>query len=126
MQTTERRGEARYTVAEIYEKRLTLKVRRDSGEFASAKLVDFSLRGIRIKYDLGLAIGSIVECSISIPKYLIKEVLFSVKVTYCNENRADRSFFIGGEVIQTDEQVWVSVFLRVQDFIGESLRTEKV
>jgi len=121
----ERRRAARYPVAEIYEKRLTLKIRINSGEFASARLVDVSLRGIRMKYDLGLAIGSVIECSISIPIYLTKEVLFSVKVIYCIENRTDRSYLIGGEITQTDEQLWVSIFLRVHDFIDESLRTGK-
>ena len=121
----EKRRAARYPVAEIYEKRLTLKIRINSGEFASARLVDVSLRGIRMKYDLGLAIGSVIECSISIPIYLTKEVLFSVKVIYCIENRTDRSYLIGGEITQTDEQLWVSIFLRVHDFIDESLRTGK-
>ena len=121
----EKRRAARYPVAEIYEKRLTLKIRRDSGEFASARLVDVSLRGIRIKYGVGLAVGSVVECSISIPVYLTKEVLFSVKVIYCIENRTDRSYLIGGEITQTDEQLWVSVFLRVRDFVDQSLRTGK-
>ena len=121
----EKRRETRFTVAEIYQKGLTLKVRRDSGEFAPVKLLDISLRGIRIKYDLGLVVGSVIECSICIPMYLTKEVLFSVKVIYCIENRADRSYLIGAEVTQTDEQSWVNVFLRVHDFIDESLRTGK-
>jgi len=121
----ERRREARHPVAEIYEERLTLKIRRNSGEFTSARLVDVSLRGIRIKYNHRLAIGSVVECSISIPVYLTKEVLFGVKVIYCIENRTDKSYLIGGEITQTDEQLWVSVFLRVRDFVDQSLRTGK-
>jgi hypothetical protein len=125
MQVIERRGEVRYTVAETCDKRLTLKIRRNTGEFTSAELVNVSLRGIRIKYDLGLIIGSVVQCSIYIPKYLTKEVSFSVKVIYCIENREERSFLIGGEIIQTYEQLWVSVFLRVYDFIDKSLRTGK-
>jgi hypothetical protein len=119
----EKRTETRYTVAEIYQKRLTFKVRRNSGEFAPVKLLDISLRGIRIKYDLGLAVGSVIECSISIPTYPTEEVLFSVKVIYCIENRTDRSYLIGAEIIQTDEQLWVSFFLRVHDFIDNGLRT---
>lgn len=125
IQVIEQRRETRYTVAEVYQKRLTLKVRTNSGEFATVKLLDISLRGIRIKYDLGLAVGSVIECSISIPMYLTKGVLFSVKVIYCIENRTDRSYLIGAEITQTDEQLWVSVFLRVHDFIDESLRTGK-
>jgi len=121
----EKRREVRYPVAEIYEKRLTLKIRRELGELVSAKLVDVSLRGIRIKHDLGLAVGSVVECSISMPKYLTKEVLFSAKVIYCIENKTERNYLIGGEIIHTDEQLWVSVFLSVHDFIGESLRAGK-
>jgi len=121
----EKRKETRYTVTEIYQKGLTLRVRRNSGEFVPVKLLDISLRGIRIKYDVGLAVGSVVECSISIPMYLTKEVLFNVKIIYCIENRTDRSYLIGAEITQTDEQSWVSVFLRVHDFIDESLRIGK-
>ena len=121
MQVIERRKEARHPVAEVYEKRLTLKIRANSGEFVSAELVDVSLRGIRTKYGLGLAVGSVIECSISIPK----EVLFSVKVIYCIENRTDGSYLIGGEITQTDGQLWMSIFLRVRGFIDESLRTGK-
>jgi hypothetical protein len=121
----EKRKETRYTVTEIYQKRLTLRVRRNSGEFVPVKLLDISLRGIRIKYDVGLAVGSVVECSISTPMYLTKEVLFNVKIIYCIENRTDRSYLIGAEITQTDEQSWVSVFLRVHDFIDESLRIGK-
>ena len=121
----EKRKETRYTVTEIYQKGLTLRVRRNSGEFVPVKLLDISLRGIRIKYDVGLAVGSVVECSISTPMYLTKEVLFNVKIIYCIENRTDRSYLIGAEITQTDEQSWVSVFLRVHDFIDESLRIGK-
>jgi hypothetical protein len=122
----EKRKETRYTVTEIYQKRLTFKVRRNSGEFAPVKLLDISLRGIRIKYDLGLPVGSVVECSISIPMYLTKEVLFSVKIIYCIGNTTDTSYLIGAEITQTDEQSWVSVFLRIHDFIDESLRIGKM
>jgi hypothetical protein len=125
IQVIEKRRETRYTVAEMYQKRLTLKVRKNSGEFALAKLVDISLRGIRIEYDLGLAVGAVFECSITIPTYLTKEFWFSVKVIYCIENRTERSYLIGAEITQTDEQLWVDVFLRVHDFIDESLRTGK-
>ena len=125
MQVIEKRRETRYTAAEIYQKRFTLKVKMNSGGFAPAKLLDISLRGIRIRHDLGLAVGSVIECLISIPMYLTEEVLFSVKVIYCIENRTDRSYLIGAEITQTDEQSWVSVFLRVHDFIDESLHTGK-
>jgi len=121
----EKRRETRYTIAEIYQKRLVLKVRRNSGEFAPVKLLDISLRGIRIKYDLGLPVGSVIECSISIPMYLTKEALFSAKVIYCIENRTETSYLIGAEITQIDEQLWVSVYLRIHDFINESLRTGK-
>ena len=125
IQAIEKRRETRYTVAEMYQKRLTLKVKGESGEFAQVKLLDISLRGIRIEYNLGLAVGSVVECSVTIPTYLTKEVFFSVKVIYCIENRTERSYLIGAEITQTDEQLWVNVFLRVYDFIDESLRTGK-
>ena len=125
MQVIEKRKETRYTIPEIYQEWLTTKIMRNSGEFASVRLIDVSLRGIRIKYDFGLAVDSVIKCSISIPIYLTKEFLFSVKVIYCIEDKTDRGYLIGGEITQPDEHLWVKAFLRVHDFIDESLRTGK-
>jgi hypothetical protein len=118
----ERRPETRYTVPEIYQEHITLKTQKDSGEFVAAKLVNISLRGIKIKDQFALAVGSMIECSISIPESITKEVPFSAKVSYCIEDKVDGNYLIGAEITRTSEQLWVDIFLRVHDFIDASLR----
>ena len=119
----ERRQESRYTVPEIYQKHITFKIKNDSGEFVATKLLNVSLRGIKIKDQFKLAVGSVIECSISIPESITKETPFNAKVIYCIENKVDGSYLSGAEITQTSEQLWVNIFLRVHDFIDKSLRT---
>lgn len=118
----ERRQETRYTVPEIYQNHITLKIKKDSGEFVAAKLLNVSLRGIKIRDKFGLAAGSVIECSISIPESITKETPFNAKVVYCIEDKVDGDYLMGAEITQTSEQLWVNIFLRVHDFIDQSLR----
>ena len=119
----EKRRQTRYTVPEIYQEEITLKVKRDPVEFAVvAELLNISLSGIKIKYPFPLPMGSIIECSISIPQLVTEEIAFSVKVAYSIEDKGDGNYLIGGEITQTNEQLWVNTFFRVHDFIGASLR----
>jgi hypothetical protein len=118
----EKRRETRYTVPEIYQELITLKIKKDSGEFVAAKLLNISLSGIKIKDQFALAVGSIIECSISIPESITKEIPFSVKVAYCIEDKVDGNYLIGAEITRTSEQLWVNISLGVHDFIDASLR----
>ena len=118
----EKRREARYTVPEIYQERITLKIKKDSGEFVAAELLNISLSGIKIKDPFALAVGSIIECSISISEFITKEIPFSARVAYCIEDRADGKYLIGAEIARTSEQLWVDVFFRVHDYIDANLR----
>jgi len=119
----EKRREARYTVPEIYKEHITLKIKKESGEFVAGELLNISLSGIKIKDPFALAVGSIIECSISIPEFITKEIPFNARVAYCIEDKVDGKYLIGGEITQTSEQLWVDIFFRVHDFIGASLRT---
>ncbi len=99
-----------------------MKIKKDSGEFVPAELLNISLSGIKIKDQFALAVGSIIECSICIPKSTIKETPFSVKVAYCIEDKVDGNYLIGAEITRTSEQLWVNISFRVHDFIDASLR----
>ena len=118
----ERRQETRYTIPDIYQNHITLKVKRESGEFAAVRLLNVSLRGIKIKDQSMAAVGSVMDCFISVPGSITKEIPFSARVAYCIEDKVDRSYLIGAEITQTSEYLWVNIFLRVHDFIDESLR----
>ena len=118
--------EARYTVPEIYQEHITLKIKKDSGEFVAAELLNISLSGIKIKDPFALAVGSIIECSTSIPEFITKEIPFSARVAYCIEDRVDGNYQIGAEITRTSEQLWVNIFFRVHDFIDASLRISDI
>jgi hypothetical protein len=115
----ERRKETRHVVPEIYQKYITFKIRRDPGEFVPTELLDFSLYGIKIKDSFVLAIDSLMECLISAPKCLTREIPFSVQVKYCIQNEPGEGYLIGAEIIQSGDHLWLNVFSKVHDYINE-------
>ena len=119
----EKRGATRYTVPEIYQEQISLKIKKESGEFVAAELLNISLSGIKVKESFALAVGSIIECSLSVPQFITEEITFSSRVVYCIEDKGDGNYLIGAEITQTNEQLWVNTFFTVHDFIGAKLRT---
>ncbi len=117
----ERRKDTRYAVPEIYHRYVTFKVRKNPGEFVPAELLDFSLCGIKIKAPFPLAVYSVIECLISIPKSLTKEIQFSAKIKHCIHVEPGGDYVIGAEIIQIDDKTWFSVFSKVHDFIKERI-----
>ncbi len=120
---SENRRETRYTVPEIYQELITLKIKKDSGEFVAARLLNISLSGIKIEDQFPLPAGSIIECSISIPESIIKEIPFGARVAYCIQDKEKGAYLIGAQIIRASEQIWVDIFFRTQNFINASLRT---
>ncbi len=118
---TERRKEARYGVRDIYQNYVTFKVKKDSDEFVPGKLIDFSLHGIKMKNPTPFAIGSTIECLISIPKSLTKEIPFSARINYCIQDELDEDYLMGAEIINTVDRLWLVIFSKVHDFINERM-----
>ena len=118
---TERRKEVRYGVPDIYQNYVTFKIKKDSNEFVPGKLIDFSLHGIQIKNSTPLATGSTIECLISIPKSLSKEIPFSARINYCIQDELDEDYLMGAEIINTDDRLWLVIFSKVHDFINERM-----
>ncbi len=121
----ERRKEIRYTIPEIYQTYMKLRIKVDTGEFLPALLVNVSLRGIKIRSFSELAVGSVTDCLISMPGSLAEEIPFSTEIHYCYEDKQSAGFLVGAEIIQTSERLWVKAFFRIHDFIDESLRVQK-
>ncbi|OGP67080.1 MAG: hypothetical protein A2169_08175 [Deltaproteobacteria bacterium RBG_13_47_9] len=117
----EKRLGKRYTVPEIYRKYILFKFRKDSGEFVPMELLDFSSNGIRVKSPYTLPVDSAMECLISVPKSLTKEIPFIAKIKHCTQDESDEGYLIGAEIIQTSDKVWFDVFSRVHDFIKERI-----
>jgi hypothetical protein len=114
----ERRKETRYVVPEIYQKHITFKIRRDPGEFVPVELVDFNPYRIKIRDSFVSAVDSPMECLISAPKSLTREIPFSVKVKYCIQNDPGEGYLIGAEIVQGGYHLWLNVFSKVHDYIN--------
>jgi hypothetical protein len=113
----ERRKGERYVLPELYSKYITFKARKVSGDFVDAELFDFGSGGIRIKSRQGLSVHSTIECFISAPKSLTKEVSFTGKIKYCIQEESGGDYLIGAEIVETSDKVWFALFSEVHDFI---------
>jgi hypothetical protein len=117
----ERRKGARTVVPQIYREYITFKIKEKSGEFVDAELLDFGPYGIRAKNRLAFPVDSAIECLISIPKSLTKEIPFTAKIKYSLPNEPEGDYLIGAEILQTGDPLWLNVFSRVHDFIKERM-----
>jgi len=117
----ERRKEERHVVPEIYGKYITFKVRKGSGDFVDAELFNFTRNGIRIKSGHELPFGSIIECIVSVPKSLTKQIFFTGRIKYCIQEEPMGNYLIGVEIIETGDQVWFDLFSKIHDFIKERI-----
>lgn len=113
----ERRKEERHAVPEIYGKYITFKVRKVSGDFVDAELFNFTANGIRIKSRYELPFDSIIECMVSVPKSLTKQIFFTGKIRYCIQEEPMGNYLIGVEITETSDKVWFDLFSKVHDFI---------
>ncbi|MGB7572452.1 MAG: PilZ domain-containing protein [Thermodesulfobacteriota bacterium] len=114
---SERRKEERYVVPEIYRKYILFKLTTVSGDAVDAELFNFSSRGISIKSRCRFTVDSPIECLISVPKSLTKEIPFTGKIKYCIEDEPGGDYLIGAEIIRTSDKVWFDLVLKVHDFI---------
>jgi len=117
----ERREEKRHIVPELYRKYIALKVREATGEYVLMKLLDFSPKGIRMKSSYEIPVDSAIECLISAPKSITKEVPFIGEIKYCIQDEFDGDYLIGAEIIETSDRLGFEVFSEVHDFIKERM-----
>ena len=113
----ERRKGERHIVPEIYRKYITFKVKKASGDFVDAELFNFTPNGIRIKSGYELPFDSIIECMVSVPKSLTKQISFTGRVKYCILEEPMGNYLIGVEIIKAGDKVWFDLFSKVHDFI---------
>lgn len=117
----ERRKETRHVVPEIYQKYIIFKINNVSGEFVPAQLLDFSLYGIKVRDSVALPVDSTIECLISVPRSLTKEVQFNAKIKYCVQGEPDGGYLIGGEILQRGDNLWLTLFSKNHDYISERI-----
>jgi hypothetical protein len=116
-----RRKEERYELPELYRKYVLFKVKRVSGDAVDAELFNFSSRGISIRSRYRFTVGSPIECSISAPKSLTREIPFTGRIKYCIEDEPGGDYLIGAEIIGTSDKVWFDLFLKVHDVIKSKI-----
>ncbi len=58
-----------------------------------------------------------MECLISVPKSLTKEIPFAAKIKYCVQDEPGGDYLIGAEIIRMGDKIWLEVFSKVHDFI---------
>lgn len=121
MNIEDRRRESRYNVPEIYSHYIVLKIKFGPGNYIPSILLDFSRHGIRLKSPIYIDTDSVMECLISVPASLTKEVSFKVKVRYCTADNAASDFIIGTEIIEIPDELWFNVFEKVHDFIRDRM-----
>lgn len=117
----EKRQDERYGVPEIYRKYIIFKIKNASNEFVPVELFDFSLHGIKTRSPFLLWVDSVMECLISVPKSLTKEIPFIAKIKYCVQDEPGGDYLIGAEIIRTSDKIWLDVFSKVHDFIKERI-----
>ena len=116
----DRRREIRYTVPEIYRFYFIFKI-KTGDSFTSSALLDFSRHGIKLKSPIRIESDSILECKISVPASLKKEIDFKIKVKYCSADDTTNDFIIGGEIVEIQDELWFNVFEKVHDFIRDRI-----
>ena len=117
----ERREEKRHVVPEIYRKYITLKVREATDEYVPVKLLDFSPKGIRMKSSYEIPVDSTIECLISAPKSITREVPFIGEIRYCIQDELEGDYLIGAEIVETSDRLGFEIFSEVHDFIKERM-----
>lgn len=122
MNTPERRKETRYHVPEIYRKYIVFKIKDLKNNFIQTVLLDFSRHGIRLHSSHRVENASTLECIISVPASLKKEIGFMAKVRYCIEDdTSPHDFIIGAEIVEISDRLWFNVFEKVHDFIRDRM-----
>lgn len=116
----ERRKGKRQEVPELYREYIALKIRKDSNEWVPIELLDFSQQGIRILSPFALSIHSTMECLVSAPQSLSKEVTFIAKIIYCIDD-VEGDYLVGAEIMQSEDELWLDLFSKVHDFIKERI-----
>ena len=118
---TERRKGERLVVPDLYRKYITFRVREVSGDFVDAELFNFSSHGIRIRSRYELPFNSMIDCLVSVPKSLTKEIPFKGRIKYCIQEEPMGNYLIGAEIIEPPDKIAFELFLKSHDFMKERI-----
>ena len=80
-----------------------------------AVLLDFSRHGLKFSTPESLKPESVIECRLSIPLSLSKEISLTARIRHCTE--VEGNYIAGAEIDNVSEDLWFRVFEKVHDFI---------
>jgi phosphoglycolate phosphatase len=112
----ERRKERRYDVPDIYRKYIDVEVTGKQGRLR-ATLVELSGHGLRLAAAEHFEPGSSLECVLTSPRSLSREVAVTVRVRH-SEKHGDE-YVTGAEIERIHSEVWFKVFQQIVRFISE-------
>ena len=62
-------------------------------------------------------LGSMIDCIISAPEFMTKEISFSLRVKYCQF--VSGHYEIGAEIESVADKTWFDIFTEIHNFIIE-------
>ncbi len=68
-----------------------------------------------------LSVDSEIECVISIPKSLTKEIPFRADVKYCIQDEDGGDYVVGAEIVPRGDNLWLDLFSKVHNYIKERM-----
>jgi len=67
------------------------------------------------------SVNSEIECLISMPKCLTKEIPFRARVKYCIQHEEEGDYVVGAEIVPRGDNLWLDLFSKVHDYIKERM-----
>jgi hypothetical protein len=110
----EKRKEERYHVSTVYRQYIELRVKA-GGAYVPVVPLNFSRHGILFESPVPLNADSSIECLISIPRLLSKDIVFGTRIKHCQKK--GNSFIISAAIDTIADATWFNIFMEVHDFI---------
>ena len=108
------RREQRYPVPGVYQRYISLKVKRDH-VFVPVILHNFSGRGVLFESRVPFEMGAHADCVISISQSLSRDIAFDIRVKHCQTK--NKTFFVGAAIETVADATWFHIFREVHDYI---------
>ena len=114
----DRRQSPRHPVAEIYQKYISCVIYENGHGYNDARILDFSLNGIKIESPVSKELDSELNCIISLPKLYSKDLKAKLRICHiapAEEN--DGNYIIGAQIIESDRTYLARVYTKILEFI---------
>lgn len=109
-----KRKEKRYPVPAVYQSYITLKIRLEEAE-ERAFMLDFSQNGIGFVSGRPFHKGKVIDCVLSAPRSLSRNVVLNLEVMNCEEINGE--FVVGTMLKKVDDELWFELFKETHDYI---------